>query len=301
MRRIALATSNEYADLTKNDRALLDKLLFWGVDVEPIVWTSEDVTWNQYDAVFIRSCWDYHLNVDRFFDWVNTLEQEGVAVFNPPRIMRWNSNKKYLRDLQDKEIAIAPTVWLTLDSRKPLRTILSEQNWERAVVKPNVSANAHDTWLSSAESAEEAVEEEKLQEMLRNHGEVMVQKFLPQIKERGEWAFVFFEGTYSHAVLKKPKADDFRVQDEYGGVILNNRPSRELVSQAAKVIEVIEDPGLYARVDAVEVDRKLQLLELEMIEPSLYLDRHPKAVQRFADSILGKINSLALPTDAPSF
>jgi len=291
MRKIALATSNEYADLTADNRELLNKLLFWGVDVEPIVWSSRDLQWNQYDAVFIRSCWDYHLHYDEFLKWIDLLENEGVAVFNSPAILRWNSNKRYLRELREKGINLVPTVWMDKNSSVPLQEILNQNGWGKAVIKPCIAADAYGTCLTSENASRD---EEMLRAMLEKHGDIIVQKFIPEIQKFGEWSFIFFDGQFSHAVIKKPHEGDFRVQEKFGGTSKGQRPPRELVAQASKALQVLPDAGLYARVDAIQVDRTLLLVELEMLEPTLFFDRHPKAVTRFADCILTRVNELAV-------
>ncbi|MFQ5652546.1 MAG: RimK family alpha-L-glutamate ligase [bacterium] len=291
MRKIALATSNEYSDLTRDDRLVLDKLLYCGVDVEPIVWDAKHVAWHQFDAVFIRSCWDYHLRHEQFFKWIEDLEQEGVTVFNPPEILRKNYHKKYLKALDEKQITVVPTVWADKNAPPQLAPLLADQGWQQAVLKPVISANANETWATSTASA--AADQGKLEEMLHAHSEIMVQKFIEEIKTNGEWSFIFFEGEFSHAVLKMPKEGDFRVQEHFSREFIGKRPPPHLLEQAQKVIAAIEDICLYARVDGIEVEKQLLLMELELIEPSLYLDKHPRAPGRFAEAIIAAMNSLS--------
>lgn len=291
MRKIALATSNEYSELAPDDRQLLDKLLFCGVDVEPIVWDSKGVPWNQYDAVFIRSCWDYHLKYEQFFQWIEMLQGEGVGIFNPPEILQKNYNKAYLKSLGEKGIPVVPTAWLDQGTSHRLNDILAANNWQQAVVKPVISASAHETWLTSLQKAEQ--DQYKLEEMLRKHAGVMVQKFVEEVKTNGEWAFIFFEGEFSHGVLKMPKEGEFRTQERFGVQFINRRPSNKLIEQAQKVIEALEERTLYSRVDGIEVDGALVLMELELIEPSLFLDKHPRAASRFADAIISAMNGLS--------
>jgi len=290
MRKIALATSQEYSELSRDDKNVLNKLLDWGVDVEPIVWDTKDIAWNQYDAVFIRSCWDYHLRYDDFFKWIERLAQREVAIFNPPETLRWNSTKTYLKEMAEKGVDVIPTVWKTREDSIDLEQIIQENSWERAVVKPVVSANANETWISNADSPEE--NRQRIAAMFEKHGTIMIQKYLEQIVKRGEWAFIFFDNVYSHSVLKRPGQGDFRVQEDHGGAIRSKKPPRHLIEQAQKVISQTPSGCLYARVDGVEVNNKLWLMELELIEPSLYLKYHPKAPERFAEAILRRMNAL---------
>ncbi len=291
MRKLALATSNAYSELTTDERLVLDKLLYFGVDVEPIVWDAKDVTWKQFDAVFIRSCWDYHVRHDEFFRWIDTIVGEGVAVFNSPEILRKNYHKGYLKELVAEGIAVAPTVWLNKESPTNLQTILQEQDWQRAVVKPTISANAESTWLTSTNDP--AGDQQQLESMLDKHPEIMVQKYIEQITTRGEWSFIFFECEFSHAVIKHPKEGDFRIQEHLGGGCNSKRPPNNLLAQAQKVIESMDEKCVYARVDGIEVENQLLLMELELIEPALYLDKHPKAPSRFAEAIVSTVNGMA--------
>lgn len=290
MRKIALATSQLYAELSQDDKHVLNKLLYWGVDVEPIVWDSKDAAWNQFDAVFIRSCWDYHLRNDEFFKWIDSLAGQGIAVFNSPDTMRWNSSKTYLKDLQEKDIAVVPTVWINSSEDVDLQRIMADKEWESAVVKPVVSANAYETWVTQPEAA--AQNQTRAEEMLNKHGGILVQQFIENITRRGEWSFIFFDGVYSHSVIKKPQQGEFRVQENLGATVSGKKPPRHLIHQAQQIIEKVGHDCLYARVDAVEGKSKLLLMELELIEPSLYLEYHPKAAERFAEAIIGRINSL---------
>ncbi len=290
MRKIALATSENYSDLTKDERLVLNKLLYWGVDVEPIVWNAENVIWNQFDAVFIRSCWDYHLKLDEFFKWIEQLEKESVAVFNTPEILRWNSRKTYLKDIAEKEISVVPTVWVSRQEEPNLNQIVTQKQWKRAVVKPVVSANAYETWLTTTDKPQE--DQTRLEKMLMQHGEVMIQKYISDITTRGEWSFIFFDNRYSHCVWKKPKDGDFRVQDTFGGTATGKKPPRHLLEQAQNIVNTVALGCLYARVDAVEVEKNLVLMELELIEPSLFLEKHAKAPRKFAEAIVTRMNAL---------
>ena len=176
MIKCALATSHQFSELTNDDKLVYNKLLYYGVDVEPIVWDSKDIAWNQYDAVFIRSCWDYHIRHAEFFNWVDKLTREKIAVFNPPDLLKWNSNKKYLKDLAEKDIQIVPTVFVEQNVPTNIQEVLTKQNWQQAVVKPMISANALETWITSLKNPFE--NQKRLNDMLRQRPEVMIQKFI---------------------------------------------------------------------------------------------------------------------------
>jgi len=205
-----------------------------------------------------------------------------MALWNPARVVEWNLNKIYLRELKQKGVAAPETIWLKRDAQADLQTVLEERGWQKAVVKPLISATAYRTWITTPESA--GNEQNAFTDLLSESG-AMVQRFVEEVQTRGEWSFMFFGGKYSHAVLKKPKAGDFRVQEEYGGEAESVIPPAPLIEQARRILELIPDRLLFARVDAVEVDGDLWLMELELIEPFLFMYADPLAPQRFADAI----------------
>jgi glutathione synthase/RimK-type ligase-like ATP-grasp enzyme len=245
---IALATSQEWSALSPDDAPLVPELKKIGLDARPVVWSDASVDWRTFDLVVIRSCWDYHLRVDEFSAWIDRLVRDGVPVFNPPAVLRWNMHKSYLLDLAEKGVRIPRT------------------RFERdVIVKPAVSASAHQTHL------------------LR--GDVIVQEFVHEIVDDGEWSLVFIDRRFSHAVKKSPKSGDFRVQEEHGGSSVPMTASRTMIDEAARVISHVDGDLLYARVDVVDRPAGVTLMELELIEPWLYLTSEPGAMRRFAEAI----------------
>ena len=280
MRRIALATSEAYKSLTTDDQALLAPLTARGFAPEPAIWSDQSCPWAAMDAVIIRSCWDYHVRLPEFLAWLAELDAAGVKVWNSPSMVRWNANKTYLRELESKDIPIIPTIWP--DTVMPLQETLCSLGWEKAVVKPRVSATAYKTCLTSSDNTVTA--QQVLEELLRGPG-ALVQKFMPDIVARGEWSLIFFAGRYSHAVIKTPKAGDFRVQHDFGGVERSAQPPAHVLEDAMRVMKAVTETPLYARVDGVESSGRLHLMELELIEPALFLKSAPLAADRFAEAI----------------
>jgi hypothetical protein len=280
---IALVTCARLPDLTEDDRLLKDALAARGAGVEATVWDAPDVVWTRFDRVVLRSVWDYHERLEAFLAWVDRLEGLRVPLWNPPATVRANSHKSYLADLGTRGIPVVPMVELPRGAVVDLGRLLEGWQWADAVVKPAVSASAYRTWRVSPATAGERQPE--LDRMLRD-GDVLVQPYVPEITSAGEWSFVFFAGTYSHAVRKVPKAGDYRVQSELGGRVIVEEPKAALRRDAERIAAGIARPWLYARVDAVERDGALTLMELELIEPVLFLGEHPAAPGRFADAIL---------------
>lgn len=280
MTLILCATSESIPDLTEDDQALIAPLAKRGIEARAAVWSDRSIPWQKADAVLIRSCWDYHLRLDEFLGWIAALEQGGMRVWNPPPMLRGNADKTYLRELERKGVPIVPTLWP--ESGFQLQKELRNQGWKKAVVKPRVSATAHRTVLTTADEANNA--QVLVDELLHGPG-VMVQEFLEAVSTRGEWSLIFFAGQFSHAVIKTPKSGDFRVQHDFGGSERIANAPDWLIQAAARVIAALDSTPLYARVDGVESGGQFLLMELELIEPALFLTLVEGAAERFADAI----------------
>ena len=292
MPAIALATYASLPDLAPDEHVLVELLHAHGVRAEPAVWDDPAVRWDSYDAVLVRSCWDYHLRHDEFFRWVDRVEQLGVPMWNSPRTLRWNSRKTYLHDLTIGGVRTVPTLWLQPDDpRSPnasLAGILADTGWHRAVVKPVISASAHETWrVSIDEARDDAAEHDTRLRGIATRTGAMIQPFVPELETEGEWSLLFFGGEFCHAVLKRAAKGDFRVQREFGGThVTIYHPTRSVLEQAERAVRSAPTLPLYARVDGVVLAGDLVVTELELLEPSLFLDAHPDAPGRFADAIV---------------
>ncbi|HJW99861.1 MAG TPA: hypothetical protein VJ453_06855 [Terriglobales bacterium] len=280
MKHIALATSEAYKSLTADDQLLLAPLAMHGIQAAPAIWSDEKFPWASMDAVVLRSCWDYHLRLPEFLRWLSRMEDQKLRVWNPPALMRWNADKIYLRDLEAKGVAVIPTIWP--DAAIRLDETMGNLGWEQAIVKPRVSATAHKTCLTSA--SDTVLAQPILDELVAGPG-ALVQKFMPEIQAEGEWSLVFFAGRFSHAVVKTPKPGDFRVQHDFGGLERSAEPPVYVLEDATQVMKAVGEPTLYARVDGVESAGRLYLMELELIEPALFLNSMPSAPDRFAKTI----------------
>jgi hypothetical protein len=282
MDNIAFVTCADIPNLTDDDRLAIPQLNTLGIQVHPAIWNDPQVEWAAYDAVILRSTWDYHLQPQAFFAWLDELDSVGAKVWNATKTLRWNADKNYLSQLQDRGIPVIPSVWLPQGAGTELQGIISQQGWSQAVIKPVISATAHETHLVAANQVISALPE--FANLISRSG-VIVQQFAPEIQETGEWSLVFFNKTYSHSMLKQPKRGDFRVQSEWGGAELVAEAPASLIPQAQKVVDAISDHILYARVDGIDRNGQLLLMELELIEPHLFLGFAPGAPQRFAQAI----------------
>ena len=299
---VALATSADWPDLGPDDRHIAPALARAGVDAEVVIWTEADVVWDRFDAIVIRSCWDYHDDLPRWLRWVDAIDGLGAShrsgspgdpgsrLWNPAPVVRWNARKTYLSELATLGVPVVPTIWVEasgLTSWIALRTALGAAPWDDLVLKPAVSAGALGTFhlRRQALSSSEAALGPLLPELVRR-GPVLVQRYLPEIATEGEWSLLFFDGRLSHAVVKRPAPGDFRVQEKHGGSTIAAIPSPEVVRVAERALvaaaasigapnAVVADspaPFLYARVDLVVSGGTPLVIELELIEPALFLD-----------------------------
>ncbi|HVH08356.1 MAG TPA: hypothetical protein VM736_01035 [Gemmatimonadales bacterium] len=297
MIRIALATYAKLPNLGEDDRVLLPALAELGVAAVPAVWDAQDVHWEDFQGVLVRSCWDYHEKRDEFLRWLARLERAGVAVWNPFELLRWNVHKGYLRDLEARGVEVVETRWLARGDAVELDALLHGAGWQEAVVKPAVSASAHRTWRTSAATA--GVDQARLDAQLRA-GDAMVQPFLREVPDRGEWSIVFLGGRLSHAVLKRPAPGEYRVQWEFGGSAESRIPARRLIRDAERVMAALATEPLYARVDGVERGSALVLMELELVEPHLFLGWDAGAAQQLAAALAGQLPPVSRAARSPA-
>ena len=283
---MAASTLRHCAFLTLEDRAdfyIYDHLLFGpleqrGWKTVEIPWSRPDVDWSAFDAVVIRSTWDYQNHLPEF---MRTLERiEAVTrLLNPVAICRWNSHKRYLADLADEGVTIVPTRYCTSPDATALTEAFDEFAAERIVLKPAIGANADGAFV-----LERASESAWTDAFTEHHGvDVLVQPYLESIVEEGEYSLFYFGGQYSHAICKQPAVGDFRVQEEHGAQIHLIEAPSELRKVGATCLGAIPQTLLYSRIDLVRLATgELAVMEVELIEPSLYFDQDPDAAERFA-------------------
>jgi glutathione synthase/RimK-type ligase-like ATP-grasp enzyme len=281
-RRVGFVTSAQHRGLTDDDRSVSPVLARQGVEVVPVVWT-EPVP-EGLDPLVLRSTWDYHLRLPEFLRWLDAMEARGRTIWNRPSTVRWNVDKKYLLEVEARGIPIVPTRHAARGSGQDLPELLRDAGWSEAVVKPSISGGAFETWRALGRQEDRARFARQLEAM-----DCLVQPFAPELVSEGEWSLLFFQGNYSHAVLKRPEPGDFRVQEEFGGVFAAAEPAQEVIAAASRALEVSGQETLYARVDGVVRSGRLELMELELVEPSLFLETSPGAVQRFTAAILATL------------
>src|SRR5579859_2369019 len=286
MRRVALITWSELREGAESERLLLPLLAQRSVEATLVDWRDPAADFGAFDLLVLRSCWDYHLRALEFTSWLGSVAKN-VAVLNAVPSVLWNSNKMYLRELKSRGLEIPPTCFVPAGALPGENDLEQMRSWPQAVVKPAISASAHNTQLVSRESLASPAQ---LAAMM--HGQAfLVQQFVTEVKTKGEISFIYIDGAYSHAVLKRPAAHDFRVQQEHGGSAELIHPPDSLRKQADAVATGVPQvrESLYCRIDAIEKDGKLVLMELELIEPELFLGLAEGAARRFADAIFRRL------------
>jgi len=283
LRRCAFLTLAERGDFVIDDDLAIEPLARRGWQVDTIPWNRPGVDWRRYELVVIRSTWDYQHHADAFLGVLETIERLDVRLENSSRIVRWNMAKTYLRDLAARGIKIVPTVWregLAAGELAPLFTGLGS---DEGVIKPVMSGNAEGAWRLDAASVREKSAE--IEAYFANRP-LMLQPFERGIVEEGEYSMMYFNGAHSHSILKVPKRGDFRVQEEHGSEIISVTPEPALLAAGDAAIAAIGQKLLYARADFVRSGSSFRLMELEAVEPAIYLRTEPGAPDRFADAVV---------------
>ena len=284
--RVALATYERAPDLAPDDQPLIPALAALGVRADAVVWSDRTADWASFSAVIVRSCWDYHLDAARFLEWLDTFERLGVAVWNPPSLIRWNADKRYLLDLSARGVATIPTTVIPRGEGAAVAPLAAAEGWSRFVLKPAISASGFETYAltSPLDAAARACVDR-----VTAIGDALVQPFAPEVPRDGELSLTFIDGAFSHAALKQVRAGEFRVQEQYGGATKITAVPDVIVSQAAQALRALPVATLYARVDGIVRGDALLLMELELIEPNLLLGLKPGAHEAFARAIVGRL------------
>ncbi len=305
---LIILTDPNLPELTPSDQLALSALKDAGASVSLFTWSHWDEdpqlsALKSADAVIIRTCWDYQFHQDSFQAFMGACAQQRIRLWNPPGLVQWNLDKRYLKALAAAGVPIVPTVWLEAadlttqdDLPGQIRQRLREQGWTQAVIKPIVSASGTFTTRFKPDVAEAEMDAtlKALWPQAQESG-LMLQPFLSQVCDEGEWTFVYFAAAtahegFSHAVLKKPESGEFRVQTHFGGQ--NHAVAQvdaALRAQADKVMAGLavcrSERWLYARVDGVVVDGQLQLMELEVIEPHLFFECDEVSAGRYVQAV----------------
>jgi glutathione synthase/RimK-type ligase-like ATP-grasp enzyme len=285
--RIALATYDRAPSLAPDDQLLPPAFAAVGIDAEPAVWSSDDVIWETFDAVVVRSCWDYHLRYPEFRAWLERLDASRLPVWNSVPLMEWNSHKNYLIDLERRGVPTVPTRVVAGGGAAAVESVVRAGGWSRVVVKPAVSASGFET---HALGGKLDAEQRNVLERVMSLGSVLVQPFVDEIPRHGEHSLVYIDGEFSHAAIKRAGDSEFRVQTEHGGSVAAIDIEPSLVDAGARALGALDELPLYARVDGVVRGDQFFLMELELIEPNLFLGLREDAARAFASAVRSRLS-----------
>ncbi len=280
-RRVALITSEPYP-LHDDDRLLVTALHDIGIEAPDTAWSDDSVDWLGFDALVMRSPWDYFVRLEEFRSWLDARIASGVRLINASDILVWNFDKRYLEDLGAAGVSVIPTIVVAQGDRPDIVTLVRARGWEDIVVKPSISGGGYRTHRFRLDDAREYRDE--IADILKDRN-LLIQPFLPEITSEGELSLLFFDGVFSHAVCKRPKAGDYRVQSQYGGTIEVADTRDAWIEDARACLLVAPSMPTYARVDGVIHDGRFVLMELEVFEPHMFLAQHPEGSRRFARAI----------------
>lgn len=263
--------------LFEDDRLLIDALRRRGVDAVPAVW-SDDADRGSFDLAVLRSTWDYVDRLPEFLAALAELEAHGCRVRNPLDAVRWNSDKRYLDALAGWGAPVVPMIRATTSDPGAAVRAAADAGWDELVVKPSVGVGGAGVVRLPAAG---------LSDHLRSvRDEMLVQPFAPAVVDEGEYSFVVIGGRVSHVLRKRPAAGDFRAHGIYGGTVAPHEPAAEDLTEVRDLYARLPFDLDYARIDVVRFDGRLAVLELELIEPILYLSLAPGSADRLAGAIL---------------
>jgi glutathione synthase/RimK-type ligase-like ATP-grasp enzyme len=282
--RIALATAADQEPTDQDDAPLLAALAGAGHDADLVVWDDPAVTWDAFEAVLIRTTWDYHTRREAFVTWAAAVEAR-TRLFNAAEVVRWNTHKGYLLELEERGAPIVPTAWLAQGDRVELAALAAARGWSEVVLKPAVGAGGAGIARLRPEDGQATLD------ALTAAGDAMVQPYVPTIATAGELSVILFDGEVSHAVRKIPAAGGLLVQIEYGGMY---EPLLEVPADAAALARwVVETAGhdlLFARVDLLTDEVGSWLVnELEVTEPGLFMHLVPDSAERLVAALEGRL------------
>ena len=284
--KIALLTCQKLPDLLPSDQFLIPKLAKHNIIATAQIWDDKSVNWSQFDFLIFRNTWDYYEKEDAFNTWLLKIENLGIKTLNSIKIINQNKHKFYLKNLQNLGITILPTIFIEKTNHLNIAQVIPK-HWQKAVIKPAFSAGSYQTEVFNVANLSQI----NLQyQPIAAQKDLLLQRFMPEIQTVGETSFIFFNKKFSHCVNKMPAKGDFRIQVQFGGQYVLIHPSQNLIQQAQAIVDTFSDNLLYARVDAIIINNKINLMEVECIEPDLYFNLSKGAEDFFVNEIVRLIS-----------
>lgn len=283
MPHIAFLSTDNLEDFFVYDELLIPHFETLGWQVSTVSWHCQTVDWDSFDYVIVRSTWDYQQYADAFMQCLKKIEQSKAVLLNSLALMQWNIEKYYLKDLAEKQVPIVETCWHEDFRDAHIEEAFLHFDCDTIVIKPVLSANADDTFKLHRNTWREQL---TLLSGVFKQRKFMIQPFLDSVVEEGEYSLFYFSGCYSHAIKKVPQKGDFRVQEEHGGSLFSVNADSEQQAIAEKALNAMPQNALYARVDLVRQRGQWAIMELELIEPSLYFNLDSESPKRFVEAML---------------
>jgi glutathione synthase/RimK-type ligase-like ATP-grasp enzyme len=287
LKHCAFLTLDDPTGFVIDDELAHEPLAELGWQVSWPSWRQSERPWSDFDAVIIRSPWDYQAHSEAFVQVLEIIDSSGTRLANPLDIVHWNLSKTYLKELEDKGVPIVPSLWGNAVEAEDFSNFAESLCTSEVVIKPVIGANGDDTFRVVPGDDSDFLHRIAA---IHNGRDFMVQPFMPNILSEGEYSIFYFNGCYSHAILKTPAAGEFRSQEERGSslaaVMAKGRLRQRADMAMDAVASVVPETLLYARIDLVRDEQDdFRLMEAELIEPALYLRMDTGAPMRFARAI----------------
>lgn len=257
---VLLLTAEHLPGLAADDQPLLAAFRDAGWEPRPAIWSGPVP---DADLAIIRSCWDYTERVEDFLGVVDGIA-ERMPLWNPADTVRWNADKHYLLELRDARVPVPELQVVEANDPRPLAEIAADLGTDDLVLKPTVGASGKGV-------ARISVDDEVTWRRLLTTGPMLVQRFVPEVLTEGEWSLMYFHGEWSHAVRKRARTGEFRVQEEHGGTVEFADADAAMLAAAERALAAVPHPWMFARVDGVRSGDRFLVMELELIEPQLFL------------------------------
>ena len=282
---VAVVTSKDRVHFNEDDRLLVEALRARGLDARAVPWCGEPVDWAGVGVAVIRSTWDYSERRDVFVAWARAVAQ-ACDLVNPAAVVADNTDKRYLVRLAREGLPVVPTVVVPAGGMRSLDDILAAPGWDEVVIKPVVSAGGRDTYRVRAGDALAA---SRWRELVARRA-MLVQPMMRRVLDEGEVSLIYLGGRFTHAVRKRPRHGEYRVQDDHGGTVEACTPARDERRVADAIVAAAAADLDYARVDLVRDEAgHPRLVELELVEPELFLRFDAGALEALADRITRRV------------
>lgn len=281
-----ISTTEYVQNVLLEDRLIAEALQAKGLKVHRTSWDNPTFDWANTHVAVLRTTWDYFHRAKEFAAWLNKV-QYLTRLINPIDTIRWNMDKHYLQDLANKGVNIVPTKFIEIGETLTLEALVAVTGWDKVIIKPAISGAARHTYKMTLEDVPNY---EAIFRQLIAEEAILLQPFMDTVETHGEVSHMVFGGRYSHSVLKRAKQGDFRVQDDHGGTVHPYTASDAEIQFAEMATAKCSPVPAYARVDVMwDNHNQLALVELELIEPELWMRKQPQSAGLFADVIVSSL------------